>query len=336
MTIDNRVRVLPVDEWEEALNLLPGATLFHSNSWLDILQRTYGITVERLELQDGEGNRGLIPIATTRRFGLTIAGSPLSSVETPFQGLLPVGSTQSTSLLGVLDWFVKTRGWCHFVLTNPPRLELVGGDAYPGWTENTLRTIYLDLSKGLDHIFYAMDPDCRNQIRQAERRGAEIFVPDTVCAKCIDAYYNISIELYRRKNRSAARPKNLLLKAMNVLQPKGQLRMVLAKFEGRVIAGGLFGVYKDTLYYYDGASLPAYNHLRPNNLVQWTIIQWAVEHGLRSYDMVGANIPSIALFKKGFGGEYMNYTSARYVTRWGGMVEKVYRLVAPLAQRILS
>lgn len=336
MTTDSHVRVLSAEEWEEAIIPLSDATLFHSNSWLDILQRTHAITVERLELQDREGNRGLIPIATTRRCGLTIAGSPLSSIGTPFQGLLPLGSARCPSLLGVLDWFVKTRGWCHFVLTNPPRLELVGMGAFPGWTENTFRTIYLDLSKGLDHIFRAMDPDCRNQIRQAERRGAEIFVPDSHGVEWIDEYYRISKEVYRHQNRPPTRSREFFINAMNALQPNGQIRIVLAKFEGRVIAGGLFGIYKDTLYYYDGASLPAYNHLRPNNLIQWTIIQWAVEHGLRSYDMVGGNIPSIAHFKEGFGGEYVNYDSARYASRLGSLAEVMYRPAAALVRRILS
>jgi len=109
----------------------------------------------------------------------------------------------------------------------------------------------------------------------------------------------------------------------------------LAKCEGKAVAGGIFPIYADTTYFLDGASLREYQSLRANNLIQWHLISWASVSGLRTYDMVGANIPSIAHFKHGFGGAEAEYS---YFQMSRGLLGKtgylLYQRYRPLLKKL--
>ena len=119
------------------------------------------------------------------------------------------------------------------------------------------------------------------------------------------------------------------------LYEKGELKVILARQGGKTVAGGIFPIYKDTIYFLDGASLREYQQLRANNLIQWHIISWAASEGLHIYDMVGANIPSIAHFKHGFGGNEAEYPYFQ-ITRGllGKIGYRVYRRYRPLWKRL--
>ena len=108
------------------------------------------------------------------------------------------------------------------------------------------------------------------------------------------------------------------------------LTVLLASVNEQTIAGAFFLHFADKIYFWDGVALPDHYKLNASNLLQWSIIEWAANNGYRHYDMLGANIPSIARFKLSFGGEltpyiyvYRDLTSKSYLTR------KLYGWVMP-------
>jgi lipid II:glycine glycyltransferase (peptidoglycan interpeptide bridge formation enzyme) len=76
------------------------------------------------------------------------------------------------------------------------------------------------------------------------------------------------------------------------------------------VAGGIFLQFCNRVYYWDGASFQAHYRLAANNLLHWHLIEWGASNGMTQYDMLGANITSIASFKQSFGGELRTYTYA--------------------------
>lgn len=89
------------------------------------------------------------------------------------------------------------------------------------------------------------------------------------------------------------------------------------------------------MYFLDGASLREYQKLRANNLIQWHIISWAASNGLRTYDMVGANIPSIARFKRGFGGIEVQYPYFQMARGFLGKIGyRLYQRYRPVLKRL--
>lgn len=92
-------------------------------------------------------------------------------------------------------------------------------------------------------------------------------------------------------------------------------RLYMAYFEGQAIAGTLAIWYGDKVWYLYGASSNEHRNLMPNYMLQWNMIEWAVEQGCRLYDFrgvpgqVGEDHPLYGLykFKLGFGGDYVEF-----------------------------
>ena len=92
-------------------------------------------------------------------------------------------------------------------------------------------------------------------------------------------------------------------------------RLYMAYYEGQAIAGTLAIWYGDKVWYLYGASSNEHRNLMPNYMLQWNMIEWAVEKGCRIYDFrgvpgqVGEDHPLYGLykFKLGFGGDYVEF-----------------------------
>ena len=85
--------------------------------------------------------------------------------------------------------------------------------------------------------------------------------------------------------------------------------------EGTPIAGTLAIHYGDKVWYLYGASSNEHRNLMPNYLLQWSMIQWAVETGCRVYDFRGVSgdvsednpLYGLFRFKQGFGGDFTEF-----------------------------
>lgn len=102
----------------------------------------------------------------------------------------------------------------------------------------------------------------------------------------------------------------------NMLDNLGEhARLYMAYYEGHAIAGTLAIWYGDKVWYLYGASSNEHRNLMPNYMLQWSMIEWAVEKGCRIYDFrgvpgrVGEDHPLYGLykFKLGFGGDYVEF-----------------------------
>jgi hypothetical protein len=109
----------------------------------------------------------------------------------------------------------------------------------------------------------------------------------------------------------------------------------LAKYEDQVIASAIVLPFQNKLYGWDRVGFRAYYPLNPNNLLDWTLIEWGASNGLMEYDMMGANIPSITLFKLSFGGELRTYIDVHKEATWRACVgRRFYLLLMPHIRRV--
>ncbi len=92
-------------------------------------------------------------------------------------------------------------------------------------------------------------------------------------------------------------------------------RLYMAYADDKPIAGTLAIAYGDKVWYLYGASANEARNLMPNYLLQWNMIQWALERGARIYDFRGVSgdlsednpLYGLYKFKKGFGGEFTEF-----------------------------
>ena len=149
----------------------------------------------------------------------------------------------------------------------------------------------------------------RYNIRLAVKKGVEV----RLCGKeMVPDFARIMVATGVRDN-FATRPPEYFAAMLDNLGDK--CRLYMAFHEGQPIAGTLAIHYGDKVWYLYGASSNEHRNLMPNYLLQWNMIQWAVETGSRVYDFRGVSgdlsedNPHYGLyrFKKGFGGEFTEF-----------------------------
>ncbi len=149
----------------------------------------------------------------------------------------------------------------------------------------------------------------RYNIRVAVKKGVEI----RLCGKeMVPEFARIMIETGLRDN-FATRPPQYFEAMLDNLGDK--CRLYMAFHEGKAIAGTLAILYGDKVWYLYGASSNEHRNLMPNYLLQWSMMQWAIENNCRVYDFRGVSgdisedNPHYGLyrFKKGFGGDFTEF-----------------------------
>lgn len=314
--------------WDELVGGFERATVFHTASWLhtlvDVLKvdfRPYGI------FDDGE-LVGLFPLFFARKAMMRLCVSPLSGWVTPYLGPL-VDQDRLGDVMGLFSALAAETGVDYSEVTIRDRVD-PGPMERAGFSVEERTTYILSLASD-DEMWSGFDPGCRRAIRKAERAGLEVVDGDLTAE--IDRYYEMVTDVYAKWRRPPPMPREFYL-AM-VANMGDRLKILFVRHGGRVIAGGIFPVYGDTVYYIDGASDSECLGLRPNNLLQWSLIRWASRNGLAAYDMIGADIPSIARFKAGFGPRLSSYTYAHLsrtrIASWG---RALYKKGAPTVRAL--
>lgn len=144
--------------------------------------------------------------------------------------------------------------------------------------------VMLDLSKGPDELFKQFASTRRTNIRNAIKRGVEIFTATT--RDDFRAYYEIYSDWCQRKNIAAF--------SFDVMEEALSLpnrRLDLARYEGRIIATEITRLYPGAMI--EAAannSLVEYLKLKPNDLLLWRVIEWACAEGYKSYSLGGAHL----------------------------------------------
>lgn len=164
----------------------------------------------------------------------------------------------------------------------------------------------------------------RRNVRKAIRNGVSIIMDDF---SSIGTYYQMLTEVFEKANKKPYIPYSYYERVIKNLVPKNLAKFLIARYKGRAIAGAIFLCFKDTVYYWSGASFRKYNWLAPNDLIQWEFMKWAHRNWYKYYDLLGIDplrLPNIARFKMGFGGELKEIYNARKYTRLGNLA-KIFR-----------
>ncbi len=126
-------------------------------------------------------------------------------------------------------------------------------------------------------------------------------------------FYKIMVETGIR-DQFMIRSADYFEKMYDCLGPD-HLRLYLADYEDRLIAGTIAVLYGNKCWYLYGASSNQYRNVMPNYLLQWEMIKWALENHCDIYDFRGVSgdldesnpLYGLYKFKKGFGGKFTEF-----------------------------
>lgn len=293
--------------WQEFLRGMSQGSLFHRWEWQDVVEAGFGVRVNRLGIFNHEGVLlGLFPLMERKMSLLKLAGSSLSGTATPHCG--PLGSVTMAEILPALEVYAGEKHYAYLEirLQDLQEREVL---AQNGYTVEELLTLDLHIPQDEEALWKGLEVRCRNAVRKAEKSGVEVFEPQTL-EEWLEPYYELSCGVYRRQEKEPPFTREYFTALWQNLHPSGDLLVLLARYEGKIIAGQIFPRDKNVGYYLDGVSDREYNKVAPNNLLQWEYIKRTPKLGIQLYDMIGANIPSIAKFKKSFGSSERSYLYA--------------------------
>lgn len=180
-------------------------------------------------------------------------------------------------------------------------------------------SVVLGIGRPDDQILAGMKPKWRYNIKLAEKKGV------TATSEGMDSLGDF-YELYRTtasRDRITIHPRSYYerlfgLAPANAAEPRPDIRLWVARHEGRALAAIITVYYGSEATYLYGASSDEHRNLMPAYALQWAAIRAAREAGCSSYDFYGIPpaedqahaMSGLYRFKTGFGGEIRHYAGA--------------------------
>lgn len=172
-------------------------------------------------------------------------------------------------------------------------------------------SLVIDLKQSEEEILKQMKPKGRYNIKVAQKHGV-IVEP----SQDIEAFHHL-LSSTGFRDGFGIHTESYYQKMIDSIGDKTQL--LLAQYNGEVIAGGLFVYLEEWGIYYYGASVSSHREVMAPYLIQWEAIKEAKKRGCKYYDFLGIapeNSKShpwsgVTDFKRKFGGRTVNYPQAR-------------------------
>ncbi len=204
---------------------------------------------------------------------------------------------------------------------------------YPAAPIQPVRTILLDLDADEASLLAHMKEKWRYNVRLAERRGVR--VREALSIEDVRAWYDL-MQVTGARDQFGIHTLDYYLHAWQIFAPRQQARLLLAEFEGQLLAGIFVGLFAYQGIYLYGASGNEHRNLMPNYLLQWEAIRWARGQGAHQYDFWGIpasddeteDMAGAYRFKSGWGGK---------VVRFVGCYQQTYHpLAMEIAQKFIA
>ncbi len=157
------------------------------------------------------------------------------------------------------------------------------------------------LGESAEELFRRFRPQTRRNIAASEHNGVEVELRTDLDA--VRIYHGLHVALRKSKYRLLAQPRDFFERIWLEFAPADAIRTAIARVAGKPVAGAIYLVWRDVLYYKFGASLAEYLGLRPNDAVHWAAMRWATERGLRAMDwgLSDLNQPGLLGYKRKWG-----------------------------------
>lgn len=294
------------DDWDSKLVEFNNWNIFQTSTWVTNYQKIYYPNAKSIGLFIYEEDCliGLIPLIITNLYFIKIIGSPIRHSLNPFTGFVFQEGKFETCFNALLDY-------AKAIKTNI--LSITQGELFPNnlrkikyFQINTHTTSVISLLQTEEELWKKIDSKTRNQIRKGEKNNFNISFE--ISAEMINSYLELRTMMYQKQGMEYESSNKFLLNMFTKL-PEKSIQLLTIIYEDKLISAGVFLLFNKTCYYWDGVSRGEYNKLCPNNVIQWSIINWAKSNGFYWYDLGGTNTPSIAHFKKGYGGITKEYNT---------------------------
>lgn len=168
---------------------------------------------------------------------------------------------------------------------------------------NLYRTFVLDLAPPIDQLRKKLDPKWRNKLTQSEKRGLKI-----ISGTGPEEYRTFRMmydQMKRRKGFETSIDVEEFARIQEDLPESHRMQILICEQDSVPMAGLVCSAMGDSAIYLLGATSDQGLNSRGAYLLQWAVIQWLKDRGVKWYDLCGIDPeinPGGYSFKKGLSG----------------------------------
>lgn len=244
---------------------------------------------------------------------LTVAGGPLVDWK---------NHQQLQAMFDALHKLAEAEG-CQFVRIRPQEVdspELRQTATSLGLQESPMHltadlTLQLDLTKSEEELLADMRKNTRYEVRRVEKMGVEVRQSEDPTE--IQLFYDQQLEVAKKHN-FVPFSYQFLHEQFVTFAEDHQARLFHSFHEGKLLATAFIIFYHQEAVYHYGVSTPENDRLPGSYACQWEAIKWAKSQGGLRYNFWGIapqdqpehRFAGVSLFKRGFGGQEVQYLPA--------------------------
>jgi len=304
-------------QWEIYIAQNPHAHVLQTRAWGE-LKTSFGWEAVRVFVDTVNGPAGAQILFRKLPFGYSLAYIPKGPVllYKPLDQKASAWSSQG-ELWEEIDRVCREKK-AVLLKVEPDLLDAQAAARPPGFRASPHaiqppRTILVDLAVSEAEIQGRMKQKTRYNIRLAQKKGVKVFASTDV-----DQFYQM-LRATGERNQFAVHTPAYYRRALELFSPDQGCQLLLAEFEGEILAGLMVFAHGERSWYFYGASSERRREAMPVYLLQWEAMRWARVRGCLVYDLWGvpdeeeATLESqferrsdglwgVYRFKRGFGG----------------------------------
>jgi serine/alanine adding enzyme len=308
-------QVIDPTVWRSFVEQHPQGNIFHTPELFEVFSQARGHSTSTWAALDSSGEilALLLPVQITLFHGpLLRLLRPLSSRAVAFGSVLCAPNTQGQAVLGELlkAYNRKMKNGPLFTefrnLSDLREIHPVLGQN--GFAYEDHLNFLIDLDRPVPGIWHEVNASARRNIKKAQRSG--VLIEELIRPEEIPGAYAVLKEVYKRIQVPLP-DISLFQAAFTNLHPKGMLKILLARVEGKIVGVLCLLLYKGTIYYWYTGTLREYASYRTADLLVWHILELGSCSGYKLFDFGGGGKPNkpygVRDFKAKYGGTMVNF-----------------------------
>jgi serine/alanine adding enzyme len=278
------------EAWDSFVMNTDGGTCSHLSAWREVFENTYGYRTYYLYATkspnaDGSDNSepdiaGILPLALikSRLFGRFLISLPFFDQV----GVLACSKDAQKALLEKAVEIAKKQKveFIEFRHLSPTFPDALNGECFGGEliTKQHKVTLLLDLPNTSDELWKSFKSKLRSQIRKPIKEGLTARIGGI---EELDDFYKV----FSQNMRDLGTPVNSKILFRNILLGfPGQARIFIVSKDSYPVGAGFVIGFKKSLHIPWASALKKFNHLAPNMLLYWSILEYACNQGYEIFD----------------------------------------------------
>jgi len=274
------------EEWDDFISVLPDSTFYDTYEWAEILRAGAGITPFFLGFWKDKKLAVIWPSSIVPAFG----GNVLSCYSTTNAAPLVKDGVTLECLNDIVEYVLsdaKKYDLLHWSFEAPRGSYFTNFADMLGFSDapSSRCTWRLDTTFTSDVLWKKLASQARTAVRRAKKSSLEVRISAESDDLDTFLFHIFPSTVERARGLYGIRHPDSLLPLLIRLENEQKMKLFLAAHNGKMVAGALFFLHKQNVHWWIGGSYPGSWGLRPNELLMWSVIEWASECGYHNLDL---------------------------------------------------